>query len=212
MYTPAVEVAKRITFSTAKAVFGFEHSNNLGEIWYTAMQSAPAYIPTLREGKPSRVLIPHAIDQDPHFRVTRDVAEKIGFPKPAAIHNKFLPGLGKDSKMSASVAESCIFAIDDDKTVKKKVMNMLTGGRESVEEQKKLGGDPDNCTVYKYDYYLFEKDDKKLKEICEDCKAGKLMCGEHKQRLYKSIITFMEAHRKKREKAKDMVEQFMVRD
>src|SRR3989338_3305693 len=86
MYKEACKVSKKVTFSTAKAVFGFTDSNNLGQIFYTCMQSVPAFLPTMLEKKPTLCLIPHAIDQDPHFRVTRDVAPKINYPKPAAFH------------------------------------------------------------------------------------------------------------------------------
>jgi tryptophanyl-tRNA synthetase len=102
LYRIATEVAKKITFSTAKAVFGFDNSTNIGMIFFTAMQSAPAFLPSVEAGKNVPVLIPHAIDQDPHFRVTRDIAPKLGYYKPAAIHCTFLPGLGGSDKMSAS--------------------------------------------------------------------------------------------------------------
>src|SRR5947208_639651 len=93
LYRIAVEVAKRITFSTTQAVFGFENSNNIGEIFYTSIQAAPAFLPTVEAGHEVPVLIPCGIDQDPHFRVARDVAPKLGYPKPALIHNKLLPSL-----------------------------------------------------------------------------------------------------------------------
>ena len=38
-------------------------------------------------------LIPCAIDQDAYFRMTRDVAPRLGYRKPALIHSKFFPGL-----------------------------------------------------------------------------------------------------------------------
>src|SRR6267378_1122277 len=111
LYPIAVEVAKRITFSTTQATFGFENSNNIGEIFYTSLQAAPAFLPTVEAGHEVPVLIPCGIDQDPHFRITRDVAPKLGYPKPALIHNKLLPSLlGPTGKMSASIPESSNFA------------------------------------------------------------------------------------------------------
>ncbi|MFH1424311.1 MAG: tryptophan--tRNA ligase [archaeon] len=213
MYKTAMETAKRITFSTAKAVFGFDNSNNLGEIFYTAMQSVPAFLPTQREGKETKVLIPHAIDQDPHFRVTRDVAQKLGYPKPCAIHTKFLPGLGRGaSKMGSSEQETCIYATDTPEAVKKKIGGTFTGGRDTVEEQKKKGGEPDICTVFKYFYYIFEQDDKKLEERKRKCKSGELLCGECKQDLVKYINEFLNKHQANREKAKGKIDQFLVCD
>src|SRR2546427_308510 len=47
LYPIAVEVAKRVTYSTTLAVFGFENANNIGEIFYTSIQAAPAFLPTI---------------------------------------------------------------------------------------------------------------------------------------------------------------------
>ena len=72
LYPLAARVAKRITLSTARAAFGFDNQTNIGMIFYTALQSAPC----LLEDRP--VLIPLGADQDPHFRLTRDVAPLLG--------------------------------------------------------------------------------------------------------------------------------------
>jgi len=213
MYREACKVAKKITFSTAKAVFGYDNSTNIGGIFYTAMQTVPALLPTIREGKPTMCLIPHAIDQDPHFRVARDVVHKIGYPKPAAIHCKFLPSLqGANTKMSASAEETAIFTEDKPEVVKKKVMRAFTGGRDTVNEQKEQGGKPDICPVYQYHYFLFEEDDKKIKERFERCKSGGLLCGECKQDLVKYINAFLQKHQAKRVGAKKKLKQFLVSD
>ncbi len=42
MYKLAIRVAKRVTFSTARAVFGFNNETNIGSIFFTSIQSAPA--------------------------------------------------------------------------------------------------------------------------------------------------------------------------
>ncbi len=111
LYPIAIQVAKRVTFSTAKAVFGFDNSTNIGSIFFTSMQAAPAFLPSVEAGKNVPCLIPCAIDQDPHFRVARDVAPLLGYYKPALIHCKMLPSLAGGDKMSAS-AIPC--AIDQD--------------------------------------------------------------------------------------------------
>lgn len=71
-----------------------------------------------------RCLIPCAIDQDPYFRMTRDVAPRLKMPKPALIHSKFFPALqGAKTKMSASDTNSAIFLTDTPKEIKNKVRN-----------------------------------------------------------------------------------------
>ncbi len=212
LYRTALKVADRVTFSTARAVFGFENSTNIGQIFFPALQAVPSFLESLERGENVPCLIPCAIDQDPYWRITRDVAPKLGFYKPAAIHNKFVPGLGKGGKMSASKPETCIFSTDEPEEAKKKVMKAFTGGRVDVEEQKKKGGDPEICSVFAYYATLFEKDDKKLAELHRRCKAGDILCGECKSILAERVADFLEEHQKKREKAKSKLDDFMVKD
>jgi tryptophanyl-tRNA synthetase len=212
-YKIAIQVAKHITFSTAKAAFGFKDSSNIGIIFFPAMQATPCFLPSVIKGKNIPCLIPAAIDQDVFWRsIARAVAPKLGFYKPAQIHCKFIPGLGKGGKMSASKPETCIFTTDSEKEVEAKVMNAFTGGGATIEEQKERGGKPEICSVYMYYYFLFEEDDEKLKEIFENCKAGKRMCGECKAELVDRVVKFLKEHQKKREKAKDQIEKFILRD
>jgi len=212
LYRLSLKVAKKVNFSTAKAVFGFTNSTNIGSIFFTSIQSAPALLESERRKKKVNVLIPCAIDQDAHFRVTRDVAEQLGYPKPALILSKLFPSLQGGDKMSASRPETSIFTTDTSEAARKKIMNAFTGGQATIEEQKKKGGNPDICPVYQYLLYLFEEDDKKLQEQYIACRQGTLMCGGHKKYLADRVLKFLEEHQKKREKARDKVEKFVVRD
>jgi tryptophanyl-tRNA synthetase len=208
LYDVALAVAKRITFSTAKATFGFQESTNIGWIFWPAIQAVPCFIHTKLTGENVPALIPAAIDQDPYWRVTRDIAPKLGYHKPAQIHCRFLPGLGVDGKMSASKPETSIFTTDTPAAVKRKIWNAFTGGKATVAEQKKLGGNPNNCTIFQYFTYLFEDDDRKLLDRQTGCIAGEILCGECKRELTNRIIKFLIEHQKKREEARHIVEKF----
>ncbi|MBW2999632.1 tryptophan--tRNA ligase [Candidatus Woesearchaeota archaeon] len=212
LYKQAAKVAKKLTFSTAKAVFGFSNDSNVGQIFFTSMQSVPAFLPSIKAGKNIPCLIPLGIDQDAHFRISRDILPGLGYYKPSLLHCRFLPGLGEGGKMSASQPETSIFTVDDEKTVKKKIANAFTGGRDTAEEQKKLGGKADICPIYHYYYYLFEEDDKKLKDIYEECTGGKILCGACKARLTERIVKFLTKHQEKREKARDQLDKFIIKD
>ena len=62
--------------------------------------------------------------KDPLIRMTREVAPKLGYIKPAVIYSTFLPSLqGVQTKMSASDARSCVFLDYNKKRVKKIVRN-----------------------------------------------------------------------------------------
>lgn len=215
MYKHAIQVAKKITFSTIKSTFGFGNDKNIGIIFYTAMQSTPVILPSVMEGKKTRVLIPCAIDQDVHFRLTRDVVDQLGYYKPATILSRFLPGLQgmtSEGKMSSSIESTAIFTTDNPKTVKNKIMKYaFSGGRDTVEEHRKSGGNPDIDVSYQW-LTFFEEDDSKLEQIYKDYKSGKLLSGELKMILVDKINNFLAEHQKKREEAKKNIDKFMLRD
>lgn len=209
LYTIAIKIAKSITLSTVKAVFGFTDSSNIGMIFFPSIQAAPSFLYSEKIGKPVPCLIPAAIDQDNFWRMTRDVAEKLGYYKPAQIHSKFLPALNKEGKMSSSLPETAIYTTDSPEDVKKKVKNAFTGGQPTIEEQRKKGGNPYICPVYFYEQYFFEKDDKKLEDIRNNCLNGNLLCGEHKNSLFSKIVLFLKDFQIKREKAKSIVGKYI---
>jgi len=213
MYPEAIKVAKKITFSTAKAAFGFTNEQNLGAIFYTAMQAVPAFLPCVIHKRKIPCLIPHAIDQDPHFRVSRDVIPKLGYYKPASIQCRFLPGLrgmAEDGKMSTSSGENAtIYTIDDEKTVKNKINKYaFSGGKDTVEEHRKHGGDPDIDVAYQW-LTFFEEDDVRLKQIHDDYSSGKLLSGEIKNILIEKLNDFLKEHQGKREAAKKKIDKFI---
>src|SRR3990170_8071338 len=208
LYPISLEIAKRITYSTVKAVFGFQNSTNIGMIGFPPIQAAPCFLPSIIEGKPTPVLIPAAIDQDPYWRMTRDVADRMGYYKPAQIHSKFLPGLGMLGKMSSSKPETAIFTTDDPEVVDKKVVTAFTGGQPTVALQRQLGANALGCPVFWYLRYFFDTE-KQSDERMLKCKSGNLLCGECKADLAKGAKPFVEEFKKRREKAKDIIDRFM---
>ncbi len=208
LYPIATEIARHITFSTAKAVFGFSNSSNIGMIGFPPIQASTCFLPSVIEKKPTPVLIPAAIDQDPYWRVTRDVATKMGYYKPAQIHSKFVPGLGISGKMSSSKPDTALFTTDSPEVIDKKILSAFTGGQATVELQRKLGGNPNVCPVFWYLRYFFdterESDERFLK-----CKIGNLLCGECKADFTNHAKLFIANFQKRREKAKDTIKEFM---
>lgn len=205
VYPAVLSVAKKTTFSTTKAIFGFNDSTNIGNIFYPAYQ----VVPTFFEKK--RCLIPAAIDQDPYWRIQRDVAESLGYFKTAAVHSKFLPPLtGTEGKMSSSAADTAIWLSDDEKTVKNKINKYaFSGGKASVEEHRKLGGNPEVDVSFQWLSIFFEPDDAKLKKIRDEYVSGKMLSGELKQILIEKINRFLALHRERKKKAAGLVDEFM---
>ncbi len=213
LYKIAINIAKHITFSTAKSVFGFANHTNIGMSFFPALQAAPCFLPSVKENKNIPCLIPAAIDQDPYWRgIARAVAPKLGYYKPAQIHSKFMPSLSTEGKMSASDPNTAIFTTDAPEIVERKIMQSFTGGKDTIKEQRELGGTPEICPVYHYYEFLFEMNDTKLTEIYNDCRQGHLLCGDNKFNLTEKINLFLTNHQKRREKALNKVDDFILRD
>ncbi|KAK2786290.1 hypothetical protein FQN52_007881 [Onygenales sp. PD_12] len=200
------EFSKLVTFNQVRGAFGFNDSTNIGRIMFPAVQCAAAFAtsyPEIWSDKPSAertkaigkipCLIPMAIDQDPYFRLLRDNAQRMRFPgpKPALIHSKFLTALqGTGGKMSASDPNSAIFMSDTPNQIKNKInKHAFSGGRDTVEEHRKLGGNPDVDVSFQYLSY-FEDDDEKLKQIEEGYRKGEILTGE----LKKMAITLLQEY------------------
>jgi len=211
MYPEAVKVAKKITFSMVKSSFGLTEQANIGQIFYTSMQAVPAFLPSVLKKRHIPCLIPHAVDQDPHFRLTRDILPKIGYYKPASIQCSFIPPLtGISGKMSSS-REGAIFLTDSAEEVKNKINKYaFSGGQATLEEHREKGGNPDVDVSFQYLKMFFEPDDKKLEKIEKDYRSGKLLTGELKQILIEKICSFLKEHQKKRELAKKQISRFLV--
>ncbi len=215
IYKYAAQVAKRMTYSTAKATFGLNPENNVGWSFYPAVQAAHILFPQFYRGK-HRSVVPVGIDQDPFIRLTRDIAEfpEFNFEKPAALHAKFIPSLHGSAKMSSSesAGEGVIFLSDSPKEVEKKIKKYaFSGGQATIDEHRKLGGNPDIDVSFQYLKILFEHDDDKLKKIENDYRSGKLLTGELKEILIKKINSFLSEHQKAREQAKKQLDKFMIK-
>ena len=200
----ASETSKKVTANEFKAIYG---SLEPGRIYSAFTQVGDILYPQLEETMPG--IIPVGIDQDPHIRLTRDIVkrtkQKYKFFAPSSIYHKYTPSLDGGLKMSKSKPESCIELPEDPKQVCKKLMRAKTGGRDTIEEQRKLGGEPEKCIIFElYKQHLIE-DDKELNKIYKDCKSGKLLCGEDKEYCCELMTKFMKDLVKKIEKNKKQV-------
>lgn len=132
MYPNICSIQRCLPYNQVKGAFGFNDSSNIGKIAFPAIQAAPSFSSSFPHifGEQSDVLclVPQAIDQDPYFRLTRDVAHKLKLKAPAQIHSVFFPALGgPESKMSSSIPSSGIFLSDTPGQIKKKINSAFSG-------------------------------------------------------------------------------------
>lgn len=209
LYRRAVEVSRNINISLSRSVFGFTDSDNVGKYFFTSIQSVPAFLVSSILGRNVRCLIPHAIDQDPHFKVSRDVLPKLGYLKPSSIISKFLPSMQGSGKMSSSDPNSGIFLDDPPKTVRRKLMKYaFSGGRDTAEEQRKYGANPDIDFSFNV-YRLLEEDGDKVSKVKEEYRNGELLSGELKEMVALKINEVLQHLNEQRNAVKDNIDEFM---
>jgi tryptophanyl-tRNA synthetase len=211
VYELAVKLSTKATLSTMKAIFGFTNESNPGSIFYGMVQSAHILFPQLPEfGGPKPVVVPIGLDQDPYMRLVRDVADKIGMIKPSSTYHKFIPGL-QGGKMSGSKPETCIYLNEDPEQARKKIMKAFSGGAATLKEHKEKGGNPDTDVACQYLYCMFEEDDRKMDQILQGFRSGSLTSGDVKTMLADKVEAFLKDHKKKRERAFQDMDRFMIK-
>jgi tryptophanyl-tRNA synthetase len=194
------------------------NSDNIGKLHFASIQASTSFATTFPHifGTHSSVrdipsLIPCAIDQDPYFRLCRDVAQRLKYQKPSLIHSQFFPALGgPGSKMSASLDSSAIFMSDTANQIKKKINRYaFSGGQETAEEHRRLGGDPDVDVPYQYLSFFLESDEE-LEELRSQYKSGELLTGEMKAKCIKVLQEFVAGFQERRKKVTDeVINEFM---
>jgi len=279
----AFELGTEVNLSELSAIYGFQGDVHISHMISVLVQNADILQPQLREyGGPKPTVIPVGVDQDPHIRLTRDVASRMrmflvekrlddknktkridfrptylvrgvleaimeklkeegysteehtfhidisnvqdvralerivrdvefeyggyGFFLPAATYHRFMQGL-TGGKMSSSVPESYIALTEPPESATKKVLQAKTGGRVTVEEQKKLGGLPEECTIYELLMSHLIEDDDQVKELFEECKSGERLCKACKAQAAELMYSFIKRHQEERAKAKEVLKQ-----
>lgn len=216
MYPNIVRIWKAVTYNTARGAFGFVGESNIGQSAFPAVQAAPSFpssFPTVLGGDNDMCcLIPCAIDQDPYFRVTRDIAHKLvpkSHPlggKPALIHAKFFPPLeGATGKMSASNVNSAVYLNDTPERIASKIMEAFSGGRDTAKEQREKGADIEKDVSIQW-LRFFLHDDQELKQIESDYASGQgeyWNTGAVKKRLIREVQRIVAEHQERRAKITD---------
>ncbi len=202
-------LAKKINLSEMRAIYGFTGETNISHFWSPIIQVSDILHPQLDGPKPT--VVPVGVDQDPHIRLTRDVASRykdIKLIPPASTYHRFMTGL-TGQKMSSSDPQTAIFLTDNEEEVRHKIWDAKTGGRETTEKQRELGGVPEECMIYEMYLYHLVEDDERLRKIYEECIGGSILCGDCKDRAFNLIKEFLNKHKKRRERAKDKVEDYL---
>lgn len=205
-HTKSKQFARYLTQNEVEATYG---SADPAKVSSAITQYADILKPQFN--KPKQTVVPVGIDQDPHIRLTREVARKYRekeFKKPASMYNKFMRGL-KGGKMSSSNPKSYIALTDSVEDAKEKIDRAKTGGQDSVEEHREKGADIEEDMVFELLAFHLIKDDERLAEIEKKYSSGEMLSGELKQIAKNEIESFLTKHQKRREEAEEEVQSYL---
>jgi tryptophanyl-tRNA synthetase len=280
-------LGRKVNWSQMTATYGFDGQTNMTHVFSPLIQTGDIlHVQLEKYGGIRPVLVPVGVDQDPHIRLSRDIArshrlynvtktkddkigvfvkpdenveqlldnaeeilrmndftslkrisdykaiyvqdateqqiqhinkllafsepkfEGYGFLTPSATFHRFMTGLTGE-KMSSSKPESAIFLTDTPEEAKKKIMQGKTGGKVSLEEQKREGGNPEECMIYELFLYHLMDDDAELKKIYTTCRNGERMCGYCKKQAAESMGELLEKIAEKRKTAEDKIDHYL---
>lgn len=166
--------------------------------------------------KQGTVHIPSATSRDKHalrmalLRLERSLGGP-GLMAPSSTYHHFAVGMTGD-KMSSSQPKTTLFLRDDIATIEKKIKRAFSGGQPTVEEHRRLGGNPDIDVAYQYMMYFFEEDDAYLSEINAAFRAGTLLAGEMKQLCIERATAWMANLHEMRDQTAHQVSAFLAED
>ena len=135
----------------------------------------------------------------------------MGLLAPSSTYHHFAVGLTGE-KMSSSKPKTTIFLDDDIDSMTKKIRKAYSGGQSTIEEHRRLGGNPDIDVAYQYMMYFFEQDDSYLAEINSDYRSGKILAGEMKQICIDKATDWMKNHQELRTQTEHLVKEFLAYD
>ncbi|RJQ21020.1 tryptophan--tRNA ligase [Candidatus Woesearchaeota archaeon] len=209
-YRLASMLSRNATFNEFRAVYGDISPAKMASSLLQAADMLHAQLPEF-EG-PVPVVVPVGIDQDPHIRLARDIAgraKEFGFVQLSSTYHFFQPGL-KGGKMSSSDQTSYIALTDTPEDAAAKIKKYaFSGGKGTVEEHRKFGGNPEVDVAFQLLRYGLEPDDKKLAKVHDEYKSGRLLTSELKQVAIERVQDFLKRHQKARESAKKKAERFL---
>lgn len=208
------EIMNHTSVGDINNIFGTNDQSKLGNIMWPAFQTAPSYSRSFDFlPKDARCLIVCSVDQDPYTRFARDLAGKMGSKKPASIICDYLPSLSGISKGKMSSSDNhnySIYLSDSDDIITSKIKkHAYSGGQETIEKHRLLGGNINIDISYQY-LLFFEEDDSLLKDIAEGYKKGILLTSELKEMLIKKLKWIMRDIRKMREANGEKIDEYMI--
>ncbi|XP_063933091.1 tryptophan--tRNA ligase, cytoplasmic-like [Zophobas morio] len=143
MYPNIIKIQKLISVQEIMDFYSLTINDIAGFVTHPSYAIAATFassIPSLATHSQAwRCLCIYFCEKDVHYRLARNIACNIGETPPATLALKIFPGLRSvGTNMLLETAANSIFMVDTAAVIRKKINSCLSGGRETIEEHRKL--------------------------------------------------------------------------
>lgn len=180
MITPVSWLERNPTYKEQREQLKGKDLDNVGFLAYPVLQAADIVLYQADR-------VPVGKDQLPHLEITREIVRRFHhiykaevFVEPKPILAKVPKLLGLDGRKMSKSYNNAIYLADDEETVAKKIMKMVT---DTNRIKRTDPGDPDKCNLFPY-YLAFAGDNTELlNEIRDGCTTASMGCVDCKKKL-----------------------------
>jgi tryptophanyl-tRNA synthetase len=214
LYRNIVLIMKQTSGNMIHGIYGLDLNNSVGQFSWPCFQAAPAFSTSFAKifkNEQLFCLVPMAIDQYPYFRMAREIAQKLGFKKPATIQSRFLPSLEQaHDKASSTGSKEVIFMNDTHEAVTRKIREKaFSGGGVTKQEHIEKGANLAVDVPYHYLLYFLDSD-AELKAIAQEYRAGRMMTSEVKKKTIEVVWQVLKEHQAARALITDQMVHFFM--
>lgn len=141
-YQLLIQIMRITSVHTLSQIFG--EKQNIGEYLYPLIQILPCF------SKTHQCVVVAGKDQDPFFRLAREITRRLGYSPPVILYTRSVPGLDGSDKMSTSISASIpIYLTDTAEEVAQKIQRIKQVGAGSLDELFERGSNLDQDIPYK---------------------------------------------------------------
>lgn len=122
-----------------------------------------------------------------HTALMRTVAGRLAAPTPYVAYRRLVPNLRRrGGRASIHDPASTILLDDRPDTIRDKFLGAVTGGRACAEEQRRRGGNLDNCPTFEVIELLSAPE--QATAAARRCRAGEVLCGQCKVEHLEDVL------------------------
>lgn len=167
-------------------LYGWDESLSVARLRIPTVTAAAFLLPTaLFPKRPTLVL--SDIHQITHAETAKIVARQLKLPLLSYSYHLLLPSLeGPNQRMSVKNQKSLILLDEVQEEVGRKLQRSFSGGRLTLEEQRREGGSPHHCSFFKIAEVLQPRDT--TTRMYQECVSGTSLCGECKGKHMSTLV------------------------